>query len=195
MKIKNRKKFKNAESIDEKIEFRRERTQRTLTLTQYCISNIAAYRANWKTVNNKRELIIKNDFWVRSNGNFLDAATLEWCKLFADRNGKHHWNKTFKKDWSEKLFNHMNMTSKEFSKKLVKIQQYRNKFIAHLDDPMPMKYPLTEIMLKSSSYLYDNLRTNELTKSSFVGIYDTASEYYEDQYQDYKYEVSLREAH
>ena len=197
MKMNSYKKIKKIKPIEERIEFIRERAQRTLTLTQYCIANIAAYRANWKTVNGNKELIIKNDFWIRSNGNFLDAATLEWCKLFADRNGKHHWNRTFKdkKEWSEKFFTHMGMTSKEFSKKLVKIQQYRNKFVAHLDDPMPMNYPLTEIMLRSTSYLYDQLRTNEVSRSFFTGIYETSSEYYEEKLQDYKYEVTLREAH
>lgn len=176
-------------------EFRKARTQRTFKLAQYCIANIAAYRVNWKTLAQKRTPIIKNDFWIRANGNFFDAAVLEWCKLFAERDGKHHWSRTFKdkKEWTEGFFNHMGMTSKAFSTELIKIKKYRNKFVAHLDDPIPMNYPLTDFMLKSASYLYDALRTNEKTKMNFIGTYETASEYFNEQFEDYRYEINLRE--
>jgi hypothetical protein len=33
------------------------------------------------------------NFWRAVSGNFIDICVLEWCKLFADPNGKHHWSK------------------------------------------------------------------------------------------------------
>jgi hypothetical protein len=34
-----------------------------------------------------------DQFWVIINGNFLDIAVLEWCKLFGDTRGKHYFGK------------------------------------------------------------------------------------------------------
>ena len=50
---------------------------------------MAYYRAGWK---NKR-LIRENEFWVSVNGNCIDIAVLEWCKLFGDVNDSHYWKK------------------------------------------------------------------------------------------------------
>ena len=35
----------------------------------------------------------KTEFWVTVNGNFVDQAVLEWCKLLGDKNGQHYWGK------------------------------------------------------------------------------------------------------
>lgn len=159
----------------------RDRTLRTMQLAIGCISNIACYRVNWQKIEGKDKPIIERDFWIRMNGNFLDMAVLEWCKLFADLNGKHHWSCTFanKKEWKLKLFAQMKMSSGQFKNELKLVSDYRNKVVAHLDDPIAMNYPYTEFMLQSTSFLHDCLRNYPMTKRFFVGYYDTAQTLYE----------------
>lgn len=41
----------------------------------------------------KGQTYIKDQFWVNTNGNFLDICVLEWCKLFGDKRGQHYWRK------------------------------------------------------------------------------------------------------
>ena len=114
------------------------------------------------------------------NGNFLDIAVLEWCKLFAEKNGKHHWSCTFKDktEWKKKLFASMDMSQSKFKEELKLVSDYRNKFVAHSDDPVAMNYPYTNFMLKSASYLHDYLKTSSETKRFFVGYYEFAEALY-----------------
>lgn len=159
----------------------RERTLRTMQLAISCVSNIAAYRANWQKQSDKDKLIVDREFWVRMNGNFLDFAVLEWCKIFADFKGKHHWSLTFpnKNEWKKQLFESMDLKPSDFERELKLVSQYRNKVVAHLDDPTPMNYPYTSFMLASASHLHDSLKTHPATKRFFVGYYDSAKTLYE----------------
>ena len=144
------------------------RIRRVLQLANNCRSNIAFYKTNWhKNENDESTVIVNRDFWIRANGNFLDIAVLEWCKVFSEKRGEHHWTKIFKSkyEWMSKFLAHMKMSQKEFHAELQKITKYRNKYIAHLD-PIPLKYPKTDIMLKSMSYLYDEICNDMETKSA-----------------------------
>jgi hypothetical protein len=171
----------------------RDRTLRTMQLTISCISNIAAYRVNWQKVGNESKPIVQRDFWIRMNGNFLDMAVLEWCKLFADFDGKHHWSCTFsrKSNWRKTLFASLNMSSGQFKRELKLVSDYRNKFVAHLDDPIAMNYPYTEFMLTSASFLHDSLRNHTLTKEWFVDYEDTAKTLYERRLEDASDEIKF----
>ena len=151
--MKRRKTTRKTISINnvELTESKKLRVRRTFQLATTCICNIAAYKANWKKdQNNESHLVIHRDFWRRANGNFLDIAVLEWCKVFSERTGEHHWSRIFKtkQDWMASLFYHMNMTQKNFNNELVKVVKYRNKYVAHLE-PIPMKYPSMDFLYKS----------------------------------------------
>jgi len=156
----------------------RERTWRTMQIAISCINNIAAYKANWQKIDGVDKLIVDRHFWVLMNGNFLNVAVLDWCKLFAESNGKHHWSCSFKNEWKEQLFARMAMSQSKFKKELGLVNEYRSKFVAHLDDPIAMNYPNTNFMLDSVSYLHDCLKTNFETKRFFVGYYKFAEELY-----------------
>lgn len=170
------------------------RTRRTFQLVNYCIANIAAYRVNWITIDNKRTLRIDLDFWVRANGTFFDMTVIEWCKLFADKNGKHHWSKTFPnhQEWTHKLLQHLEMSEEDYEVELAKIKDYRDKYVAHLDNPKSMNYPLTEFMLVSASHLYDSIKNSEQTKTHVGTIYDSANAYYLRMMNDYNKEIEVR---
>lgn len=55
-------------------------------------------------------------FWITAHGNFLDLATLEWCKLFAERKGNHSWRKAVSDPacFEKKLLRCLNISGEKF---------------------------------------------------------------------------------
>ena len=173
------------------------RIRRTFQIANHCISNIAAYKANWrKNATNESELVVERDFWKRANGNFLDIAVLEWCKVFSERNGEHHWSRVFKlkQDWMREFCEHMRMSQKEFHTELQRVVKYRNKYVAHLE-PIPMKYPSTDFLLKSVSYLYGKIHTDPRTKEAVIDYGFTATELFTEKFKRATAEVLFAEKH
>ncbi len=162
-------------------------------LSLHCISNIACYRAGWDETSNPKKLRNNIDFWTRANSNFLDVATLNWCILFADQKGKHHWLKAFKtKDnLVNGLYQSIAMTESAFNDELLKVKRYRDKYLAHLDNPAPapLFYPKTEFMLKSAKHIFETLKSNEQTKPFLSGVYLNADEHYAEKYEEAKKEI------
>ena len=161
--------------------------RRIATLCIYVIGNIACYRAGWT---NQKTFKINTDFWRKVNGNFLDIATLDWCKLFVDREGKHHWSIIFsdKKVFRENLFLSIDLCEEYFKNEVIEIKKYRDKFLAHLDEPAIIYYPKSEIMLKSSMYLYQQLAADPKTRLALIGTNSDPQEFYDEYYQ-----VALKE--
>lgn len=50
---------------------------------------MAYYRASWE----KGKPHADKNFWVGANGNFIEIAVLEWCKLFGDKKRKYAYTK------------------------------------------------------------------------------------------------------
>jgi hypothetical protein len=161
--------------------------RRIASLCLYIIGNIACYRAGWT---DKKTFKINTDFWRKVNGNFLDIATLDWCKLFVDFKGKHHWSTIFsdKKVFREKLIASIKLSEEDFKSEVVEIKKYRDKFLAHLDEPTNLYYPKSEIILKSSMYLYYQLATNPKTRLALSGVNIEPQDFYDEYYQ-----VALKE--
>jgi hypothetical protein len=161
---------------------------RIARLALYCVANIACYRAGWDNTSNPKKLRNNGDFWARANGNFLDVATLNWCILFVDPKEKHYWQRAFvtKDNLVNDLFSHMVMTEGEFNSAVLEIKRYRDKFLAHLDNPQEdiLYYPETEFMLKSAKYLFEVLKSNEQTKRALIGVFINADNYYNDKYEE-----------
>ena len=109
----------------------RQRLRRVGTLCCHCLRNLAFYMAGWRD----GALKIKGQFWVNANGNFLDIAVLEWCKLFADTSGKHFWRKIISDSdgfW-EGLLRELGLSEAQFDDYVTQMRTYRDKFVAHLD--------------------------------------------------------------
>jgi hypothetical protein len=72
-----------------------ERRRRVILLCCSFARNLAFYRA--RESGKARALLSAShpqaSFWRQANGNFLDICVLEWCKLFGDKKGKHHWSR------------------------------------------------------------------------------------------------------
>jgi hypothetical protein len=105
----------------------RERKRRVGILCCHCLRNIAFYRAGYT----QNRFCSCKQFWINANGNFLDIAVLEWCKLFADARGKHHYAKVtnehtnFRRDLLAKLA----VTAAEFDEYVKEMKTYRDKFV------------------------------------------------------------------
>lgn len=158
------------------------KVRRIAQLSLHCIANIACYRAGWIDSEAPPKLKNSSDFWVRVNGNFLDAGTLNWCILFADEDkGKHDWKKAFgsRAGLNEDLYSKMSLTEQEFNEQLLAIKRYRDKYLAHMDNPSLVFYPQTQIMLSSATYLFGLIKSDPVTKSFLAGIYDDAESHYE----------------
>lgn len=138
---------------------RKKRLRRVGILCCHCLRNIAFYKAGWRD----GALKLDDQFWINVNSNFLDIAVLEWCKLFADSQGKHFWRKvisdpvTFWHGFLEKLGLH----EAGFQEYVKVMRTYRDKFVAHLDTKDTMNIPKLKVSINSTMYLYDYLLAHE----------------------------------
>lgn len=133
----------------------RDRIRRTAILCCHCARNSAYYRAGWTN----GVIVVNNDFWHNLNSNFLDLSVLEWCKLFTDRRGQHHWKKVVAEPdyFIGALREKLSLTVDEFEAHSKRIKTYRDKFVAHLDSERIMELPMLNPLIDSVVYLYGNL--------------------------------------
>ena len=155
---------------------RSQHLRRVAILCCHCLRNLAFYKAGWH--NGKSKLI--SQFWLSANGNFLDIAVLEWCKLFADTRGKHFWRKAITDDVSfqEGLLAEIGLSETEFEDYVNQMRTYRDKFIAHLDSEEVMHIPLLQSAVNSTVYLYDYLLETEETGGCFADAQKGGSKFY-----------------
>ncbi len=83
------------------------------------------------------------DFWMTLSNNALDMAVLEWCKLFASANDKHHWSKvvTDPAVFEADMLKALDLSDDGFDHYLNAMRRYRDKFVAHLDSDEIMDIP------------------------------------------------------
>jgi hypothetical protein len=155
---------------------RSERLRRTTILCCHTLRNLAFYRAGWSHT----RLRVLHPFWVNANGNFLDVAVLEWCKLFAERNGKHHWKRVIRDHptFIEDLCDSLDLTAKGFHDYAAGVQRYRNKFVAHLDEERVMNIPTLRVARKSVAYLFDALRRDADAQQAIPDARQSSKEFY-----------------
>lgn len=141
------------------------------------LRNLAFYKAGWK----KGEFVTNDQFFVNANGNFLDICVLEWCKLFADKRGKHHWRKTITDQdaFFTELLRTLKLTEAEFESYIDAMRTYRDKFVAHLDLEETMYPPKLRTARKSVSFLYGYLLAHEEVDGCFQSAPQKASRFYE----------------
>lgn len=134
----------------------RKRVRRVGLLCCHCVRNIAYYRGGWTN----GAFVSDEDFWINTNSNFIDIAVLEWCKLFADRNGKHHWKKVIPNldEFRTNLYQATGVTEDEFLEQLRNTKKYRDKFVAHLDNDLRMNIPELDLLISSTQYLFREIR-------------------------------------
>ncbi len=157
---------------------RKERLRRVAILCCHCLRNLAYYRAGW----HGDKLILRGQFWINVNGNFLDICVLEWCKLFGDQRGKHYWEKIISEPQSfyTGMLKELNIKESELEALRNEMRRYRDKFVAHLDSDKTMYIPSNlTLAQKSVEYLYDYIKANEDEGDFFNDALTNATAFYE----------------
>lgn len=156
---------------------RSQHLRRVGILCCHFLRNLAFYKAGWR----KGELIFKDQFWVNTNGNFLDICVLEWCKLFGEKKGEHYWKTvvTDKTAFLAGLLHAAGQTEGEFDAYIEEMRTYRDKFVAHLDSEEVMHIPKLRVARKSVSFFYNYLLANEEEDNCFHDAPPKASRIYE----------------
>ncbi len=160
---------------------RKERLRRAAILCVHFARNLAFYRAGMKD----GQLINANPFWKVANFNFFDEAILEWCKLFADKRGKHFWGKivTDKSRFENGLLSSLSMDCEELESYSDELRKSRDKFIAHLDSEMEDCRPYMDTALECIEYYYQYITTHENEANYFPEFPLQLSTLYKDCYE------------
>ena len=159
---------------------RSQRLRRVVLLMTSFARNLAYFRAAVAF----RERFPRNaewDFWMTLSNNSLDFAIVEWCKLVADGNDKHHWSKIVSepKPFEEALLADTRVTEDAFVEYQKSVRRYRDKFVAHLDSDVTMDIPLLDLAEHAVRFYHAHLVAHEAEEgilrnlpSSPVGLAD-----------------------
>ena len=154
------------------------RARRSGLLCCHFLRNLAFYRS-WDKAG---QPFRSKPFWRNANSNFLDIAVLEWCKLFVDAKGKHHYSKAlneplqFKRDLLAKL----EIDEAAFDEYVLSFKTYRDQFLAHLDEENMMNIPHMKVSRQSAKFLYQRLLDQEAASTAFANAPLSAKKFYED---------------
>ncbi|MCL9684558.1 hypothetical protein [Legionella maioricensis] len=125
---------------------RNQKLRRAGILCVYFVKNYAYYKAGF----DKKVFIDQDEFWITIQNNFLDMAILEWSKLFLKpKSHKYHWENIVRDPASFKK------TVLNYDHDRIEI--YRDKFVAHLDNKMIMNIPELEGGLDLVCSLYNEI--------------------------------------
>lgn len=139
---------------------REDRIWRIALLCCHTVRNAAYCQARTQRMKKQRP---EDEYWKTVDGNFFDLSVLEWSKLFGEWNGHHHWRTVIedRDSFWQGLLNDLTITKPEFESFREEVAEYRDRFVAHLDEDKIMKLPLLANIIKSSSFLYTHLKENE----------------------------------
>jgi hypothetical protein len=138
------------------------RLWRVLILCRNFAANLAYYR-----VGRRQEYLplqkLSENFWRVVSGNAIDICVLEWCKLFADPNGKHHWSSivTDPAKFKAELLRLLGIDEAGLDNEIEVMRKYRDKFLAHLDSDETMNIPGLDIAKQSVWFYFDYVVGNE----------------------------------
>jgi hypothetical protein len=162
-----------------------ERRRRVVRLCCSFMRNVAFHRAGMQ-----REVQLnlfapthpQGAFWREAHGNFFDISVLEWCKLFADRDrngwGKHHWRRVVENPdrFEADLYATPGVTADAFTTLTKKIKDYRDQFVAHLDEERTMLLPELEVARRAIVFLHQRLAQEARSYEDWRGLPTTAEQ-------------------
>jgi hypothetical protein len=153
---------------------RKERLRIVFILCCSFARNHAYYRAWWGE-ERQRLLTLAHphrNFWVAVNNNFLDMCVLDWCKLCADKRGKHYWGKivTDPPKFEADLLRHLNLDAEAFEHEINTMRSYRDKFVAHQDLEYSGIFPKFDIAKKAVWFYHAHIVNHEAKPGDLVGL-------------------------
>nr|WP_157872572.1 hypothetical protein [Bradyrhizobium sp. ORS 278] len=147
---------------------REERLRRVVIICINFMRNLAYLRGAYESPEGWQsqagELVVPDaSFWRTVSNNLLDMCVLEFCKLFADKGGKHFWKKivTDQDRFFAELLAQLGMTEQQYADYLNALRTYRDKFVAHLDEHRTMYTPKLDAAGVSVQHLHAWLVANE----------------------------------
>lgn len=153
---------------------RRDRLRRVVILCRNFARNLAYYRTGQRP---EYESLLdpahpQVNFWRVMNGNCIDICVLEWCKLFADTKGKHHWGKivTDHVGFKAGLLSHLGLDEAGFDQEIEAMKVYRDKFVAHLDSERTMNIPVLDIARQSAWFYHAHIVAGEVQPGDLSGL-------------------------
>jgi hypothetical protein len=154
---------------------RRDRLRRVVILCRNFTVNLAYYRVGRRSEHLPLQDYPRHaraSFWRAVSGNFIDSCVLEWCKLFADPKGKHHWSRIVSDpaNFETQLMNHLGIDETAFEKEIGVMRQYRDKFLAHLDSDEVMNIPALDIAKQAVWFYHAYLVRHEAQPGDLVGL-------------------------
>ena len=160
---------------------RRDRLRRVAMLCCAFARNVAFYRAGWSDEAQPllSEYHPKASFWRQVNSNFFDMAVLDWCKLFGDqketprkRLGKHHWRKMVSdpEEFEGRLLAQLATDAEGFASLITKMRDYRDTFVAHLDNELIMNLPEFEPAHVAVTFYHRHIVESEAKPGDLTGL-------------------------
>jgi hypothetical protein len=153
---------------------KKDRLRRVVLLCANFVRNLAYYRAG--KGHHGLPLLDKRakhaSFWRQVNSDCIDICVLDWCKLFADRQGEHHWRKIVEDATAFKaaLLHHVGLTAADFDAYIQTMKTYRDKFVAHLDQEREMNIPDMTVAQTSLWLLHSHLVAREAKPGDLIGL-------------------------
>lgn len=148
----------------------KERLRRAMLLCCHFSRNLAYRRVghNRLTGGSYSELLVTVD------SNFLDMAVIEWCKLFADKRGKYYYSKIV----SDEVLKAQLLDGLDKSY-IDEMREYRDKFLAHLDDERTMHIPSLDQAETAVGLLYIQLLREVTSIGGGAGLPNNLKTYYQ----------------
>ncbi len=161
---------------------REQRLRRVALLCIHLTRNLAYTRAIHKFVVEKKG----GDFWITMQGNCLDTAVLEWCKLFAEKKGKHSWHRIVDDpdEFKSRLLEDLKITKEIWESKICELRAYRDAFVAHLDSEETMNIPGMDLPFEMITYYFNYILGYENELNIFRGIPTNLNDYYQIHYDE-----------
>lgn len=158
---------------------RQERLQRVCIIATNFARNMAYYRA---TRLNGNRILPRQNFWVNLEGNCIDIAVLEWCKMFADNGGRHSWRVIVRDapQFQIGLLESLEDDADQFEQVIQGVRNYRDRFVAHLDNDRVMNIPVFDPLFNSTRFYFSHIVFNEMSdeerlllgRTDFDGYYE-----------------------
>ena len=129
-------------------------------LCVHSLRNLAYYRA-WYDEGKPHA---GRNFWVNANGNFVEIALLEWCKVFGDPKGAYSYKKCVGDSVTvgAQLLTAVGKLQQEWDDYIDAMRKYRDKFVAHWDEDVDgVLLPEMDTAKASLIFLLDHCVQNE----------------------------------
>lgn len=137
-----------------------QRQRRMARLCVHGLRNLAYYRA-WYDEGKPH---VTRNFWVNANGNFIEIALLEWCKVFGDPKGAYSYKKCVREPdvVHDLLLAAIGKSQQQWDNYVEAMRKYRDKFVAHWDEEVDgALLPEMDIAKDSLVFLLDHCVQNE----------------------------------